>query len=82
MDAARPVRHRRSHRSNAVLMNVQQLIAVLAKYPPDFPVWHDGGGDPYCAGEIIDTATFAFPFDKKMFGHEDVLPGSNVVMLS
>lgn len=33
-------------------MKVSELIEQLKELDPDLPVWHDGGGDPYCAGSV------------------------------
>lgn len=33
-------------------MRVWELIEVLAALDPDLPVWHDGGGDPWCSAEV------------------------------
>jgi len=54
-------------------MNVAELRALLAFYPDDLAVWHDGGGDPYCAGEITQ-ATIEESQGRTLMGHEGTTP--------
>lgn len=54
-------------------MTVDELIAVLQAIPEDeraLPVWHDGGGDPYLAGEIT-AVRLEPPEGMRLLGHDD-----------
>lgn len=54
-------------------MNVAELRELLGRFPADLPVWHDGGGDPYCAGEIT-AADIEESLGRVMYGHEHDTP--------
>ena len=54
-------------------MTTAELIQVLATYPADMVVWHDGGGDPYCASEITMVSVVESK-GRTLMGHENSTP--------
>ena len=54
-------------------MTAAELIQILATYPADMVVWCDGGGDPYCAGEIT-TVSVVESQGRTLMGHENSTP--------
>lgn len=54
-------------------MNVAELRELLDHYPDDLPVWHDGGGDPYNAGEVT-RAVVQESNGRRLLGHADDTP--------
>lgn len=59
-------------------MTVGELIEALELLPRDLPVWHDGGGDPYCAGEVCRV--LLDESHERWLGHDGPLP--TLVLLS
>ena len=54
-------------------MTVGELIETLSAFDADLVVWQDGGGDPYCAGEIT-TAAVRKSHGRTMLGHAGSTP--------
>jgi hypothetical protein len=54
-------------------MTVRELRELLAGFPDDMPVWHDGGGDPYCASEVT-SAEVRQSSGRRLLGHEHDTP--------
>ncbi len=58
-------------------MTGNELIRILQEtgaFDLDLPIWHDGGGDPYCAGEITEIRVVAPSPGMKLMGHENNTP--------
>jgi hypothetical protein len=56
-------------------MNVRELREALARFPDDLPVWHDGGGDPYLASEVLRAEVIrSADFNGRVLGHEQDTP--------
>jgi len=55
-------------------VTVRQLRDLLADFADDLPVWHDGGGDPYCAAEITGAVIVDPPPGQVLMGHEHDMP--------
>lgn len=58
-------------------MTGNELIRTLQEsyLDLDLPVWHDGGGDPYCSGEITKVSMVMPPSPgMKRMGHENDTP--------
>lgn len=53
-------------------MTVSELIEALSEFPGHLPVWHDGGGDPFCMHEITQIEIASVPEGKKLMGHSSM----------
>ncbi len=57
------------------MTGTELIIALYASdLDLDLPIWHDGGGDPYCAGEITEIRVVAPSPGMKLMGHENNTP--------
>jgi len=55
-------------------VNVKELILRLQDFPNDMPVWTDGGGDPYCMGEVKTVEIVTVPEGHHLMGHPETHP--------